>query len=373
MQDNSLKDHEELSPARSNNAAVEKADLFDMSFMTVHETPTKDHEGSSSRPNSPTKNKSSSSSTSSNNAPTTYNNVKFHEIKGLLVLTAEKVIFQPYDEGEMVDDVTEHSTESNPYPDRSTTAAAEIAKDTDTHHHSWRWKSIAKHQISPASTNKTLLKLVAKEGGHKAVTFALPNRTELERLRKDITHRLKPYKSLTASGNGSNHSHSNGNGNGKLPSSPSTTTTDHSHSSHGLNGTAAATSSSNENTALLGGTSGTNTNSNGNSNNDRTKSSYKWMWITITIIVLVLIALKVAMTLLHTKSINKLFTSFTDTSTATATESSSSLLETNEYPGSVYYDGFYPPQQNYNHRKEEILTGNNRFGNNVRHLYFLRG
>uniref|UniRef100_A0A7S4JKW9 BSD domain-containing protein n=1 Tax=Odontella aurita TaxID=265563 RepID=A0A7S4JKW9_9STRA len=59
------------------------------------------------------------------------------------------------------------------------------------------WADIAKHQVSPASHPKCLLKLVpvvgsatAASAGPKGLTFGLSNRPELERIRKDVTGRL---------------------------------------------------------------------------------------------------------------------------------------------------------------------------------------
>lgn len=67
------------------------------------------------------------------------------------------------------------------------------------------WASIAKHQVSPASHSKALLKIILKDG--KSVTFRFENRQELERIRKDISARLNATRttptstSITSNGN----------------------------------------------------------------------------------------------------------------------------------------------------------------------------
>lgn len=67
------------------------------------------------------------------------------------------------------------------------------------------WASIAKHQVSPASHSKALLKIILKDG--KSVTFRFGNRQELERIRKDISARLNATRttptstSITSNGN----------------------------------------------------------------------------------------------------------------------------------------------------------------------------
>ena len=54
------------------------------------------------------------------------------------------------------------------------------------------WKTVAKHQVSPASHSKALMKIVLNDG--KSVTFRLVNREELERIRKDISARLNAVR-----------------------------------------------------------------------------------------------------------------------------------------------------------------------------------
>lgn len=54
----------------------------------------------------------------------------------------------------------------------------------------WRvaWESVVKHQVSPASHPKAMLKLVLKTS---SATFHLPSRDDLDRIRADITERLR--------------------------------------------------------------------------------------------------------------------------------------------------------------------------------------
>lgn len=54
------------------------------------------------------------------------------------------------------------------------------------------WISVFKHQVSPATHAKALMKILMKDG--KSLTFRLINRSELERLRRDITVRLAPER-----------------------------------------------------------------------------------------------------------------------------------------------------------------------------------
>mmetsp|Transcript_2117 Transcript_2117/g.3123 ORF Transcript_2117/g.3123 Transcript_2117/m.3123 type:complete len:652 (+) Transcript_2117:145-2100(+) len=62
------------------------------------------------------------------------------------------------------------------------------------------WSSVVKHQVSPAKHPKALLKLNLTDG--KSVTFKLTNRSELERIRKDVTDRLNKFKEKSQ-----NHQH----------------------------------------------------------------------------------------------------------------------------------------------------------------------
>jgi hypothetical protein len=54
------------------------------------------------------------------------------------------------------------------------------------------YSSILKHQVSPASHSKALLKFNLND--EKSLTFRLPNRNDLERIRKDMTKRLTAFK-----------------------------------------------------------------------------------------------------------------------------------------------------------------------------------
>ena len=61
------------------------------------------------------------------------------------------------------------------------------------------WNKVSKHQVSPASHSKSLLKIVLIEGAGKPLTFQLSVRFELERIRKDITDRLRDFQSQHSS------------------------------------------------------------------------------------------------------------------------------------------------------------------------------
>jgi transcription initiation factor TFIIH subunit 1 len=59
------------------------------------------------------------------------------------------------------------------------------------------WRQIVKHQVSPASHPKCLLKLILKQNPQKnngeeagAITFTFETRAELEAIRRDVTQRL---------------------------------------------------------------------------------------------------------------------------------------------------------------------------------------
>jgi transcription initiation factor TFIIH subunit 1 len=58
------------------------------------------------------------------------------------------------------------------------------------------WRNVSKHQVSPATHSKALLKIVFSDG--KNATFRLENREELERIRKDISARLQAWKSAAS-------------------------------------------------------------------------------------------------------------------------------------------------------------------------------
>lgn len=54
------------------------------------------------------------------------------------------------------------------------------------------WNTLTKHQVSPVSYPRALLKLVLADG--KATTFQLTSRPELERIRKEVTHWLQTLR-----------------------------------------------------------------------------------------------------------------------------------------------------------------------------------
>jgi transcription initiation factor TFIIH subunit 1 len=97
------------------------------------------------------------------------------------------------------------------------------------------WNIITKHQVSPASYPKSLLKLVLVDG--RSSTYQFASRPELERIRKEITSRLQVYHTqqeqtqtqsassttATATPSSTNLSGS-GNGNGKKRPHSETTT-----------------------------------------------------------------------------------------------------------------------------------------------------
>ena len=91
---------------------------------------------------------------------TTYNNVCFKQGEGTLFLGGDKITFQ----------------QTKP----------------DAHVFHIAMLSILKHQVSPSSHPKALLKLNLED--ENSLTFRLPNRIDLERLRKDVTKRLRALK-----------------------------------------------------------------------------------------------------------------------------------------------------------------------------------
>lgn len=67
-------------------------------------------------------------------------------------------------------------------------------KNKDNHkdiQKSIEWMFVSKHQVSPASYPKALLKFLLTDGMN--VTFQLPNRSDLDRIRKDVTSRLRTH------------------------------------------------------------------------------------------------------------------------------------------------------------------------------------
>ena len=67
-----------------------------------------------------------------------------------------------------------------------------VASGNSSHKLSLSWSQIAKHQVSPASHPKALLKLVFRDG--KSSTFQFSERTQLENIRKEISQRLQAFK-----------------------------------------------------------------------------------------------------------------------------------------------------------------------------------
>jgi transcription initiation factor TFIIH subunit 1 len=59
------------------------------------------------------------------------------------------------------------------------------------------WSRVSKHQVSPATHPKSLLKVILNDGN--SLTFRLPARASLERIRRDITGRLQQAAGATAS------------------------------------------------------------------------------------------------------------------------------------------------------------------------------
>ncbi|CAB9503541.1 transcription factor IIH subunit 1 [Seminavis robusta] len=102
---------------------------------------------------------------------TTYHPVLFKKTEGSLMLTGEHFAFHP-------------SSNSSPslLP----------------------FSVVAKHQVSPANYPKPLLKVVLKDG--KSLTFQLTDRQVLERIRKDVSSRLRRFHSNNGVVNGSNNS-----------------------------------------------------------------------------------------------------------------------------------------------------------------------
>lgn len=73
----------------------------------------------------------------------------------------------------------------------------------------FEWKKITKHQVSPISFPKSLLKIIQSDGS--STTFQFVDRSTLETIRNDITERLqafrKPDPAPSSSANGKKRSH----------------------------------------------------------------------------------------------------------------------------------------------------------------------
>ena len=88
---------------------------------------------------------------------TTYSGVIHRKVRGIVILTAASFIFQPDDGGDK---------EKLVIP----------------------WSNVSKHQVSPASHPKCLLRVLLNGGASKA--FQLAKRAELDKIRKDVSGRL---------------------------------------------------------------------------------------------------------------------------------------------------------------------------------------
>lgn len=93
-----------------------------------------------------------------------YETVVHKKLEGKLILSDDNLAF--------------HSSSSS---STTTTSPSPIA-----------WNIISKHQVSPISYPKSLLKLVLVDG--RSCTYLFPNRQELEKIRKEITVRLQAYR-----------------------------------------------------------------------------------------------------------------------------------------------------------------------------------
>jgi transcription initiation factor TFIIH subunit 1 len=119
---------------------------------------------------------------------TVYAQVSYRKQLGSLTLSATQIAFQ--------------STES---PQNSTIVEKRF-----------EWTFISKHQVSPASYPKALLKFVLTDGTN--TTFQLPNRSDLDRIRKDVTARLQILRNISSGNNEStNGTTAPGNNNKKRP------------------------------------------------------------------------------------------------------------------------------------------------------------
>lgn len=108
---------------------------------------------------------------------TSYSDVLYRKVEGELVLTDQALTFHPHQNG---------SSKSNNGNGNTNGSSASLAKVP------FGWNVITKHQVSPASHPKHLLKLVLLDG--KSHTVQLSNRPDLERVRRDITSRLQQFR-----------------------------------------------------------------------------------------------------------------------------------------------------------------------------------
>jgi len=112
--------------------------------------------------------------------PTSYSPVFFKKTEGSLTVSNENFVFTPKSPG---------SSSTLPF------------------------QVVAKHQVSPASYPKALLKIILKDG--KSLTFQVSDREVLDKIRKDIAVRLRKF----SSGNGSHSLGKSNNNNNNAPDS----------------------------------------------------------------------------------------------------------------------------------------------------------
>lgn len=106
--------------------------------------------------------------------------------EGSLTCSATSLLFRSFDDEQ----------QNNPNNSNSNNNAASSVVTVE-------WKNVTKHQVSPATYPKSLLKIILSNSS-KAVTFQMKDREELERIRKDITNRLQQYGKLNKNRSGSN-------------------------------------------------------------------------------------------------------------------------------------------------------------------------
>lgn len=123
--------------------------------------------------------------------PTSYEPVKHKKSTGKLALTADGMVFAT--------------------TDAATAAAAAAGNENNDQNSTYEgggpgagvvnipWSLVSKHQVSPATHPKSMLKVVLVEGSGKPLTFQLDSRPELERIRKDISDRLQGHRSQHSS------------------------------------------------------------------------------------------------------------------------------------------------------------------------------
>jgi len=127
-----------------------------------------------------------SSGPAARGTPTEYSGTIHRKVKGALVLTDSELTFRP-----------EGSTNNGNSGGTKTDASQTILP----------WSAVAKHQVSPATHPKHLLRVLLKsaagggdDNGNKkkapAKAFELSSRSELDRIRKDVSGRLQKAASV---------------------------------------------------------------------------------------------------------------------------------------------------------------------------------